>query len=121
MSTLIPRQLEILQHALGVDQYGRIPEGFSGYTRNHFCAGVSDEPDCRELVSRGLMQRHVTTEPFPYYNCSVTDAGKKVVREESPKPPKLSRSQQRYRRFLRADLGCSFREFMDIEQESRRV
>lgn len=27
------RQLEILQHALGLDKYGR-----GEYTRNHFCA-----------------------------------------------------------------------------------
>ena len=33
------RQLEILQHSLGVDQYGRGPQ-----FRNHYCAGSDDEP-----------------------------------------------------------------------------
>jgi len=32
------RQLEILQHTLGVDQYGQTPKGYTPYTRNHFCA-----------------------------------------------------------------------------------
>ena len=45
-----PRHLEILQHALGLDQYGH---GKSH--RNYFCAGEGDEADCRELVAAGLM------------------------------------------------------------------
>lgn len=112
MPEILPRQLEILQHALGLDQYGRVPRGHAGYTRNYFAAGTDDEPDCRELVAMGLMKEHRTTEVFPDYNCSVTDAGKQAVREQSPKPPKLTRSQQRYRDFLAADTGFSFREYL---------
>jgi len=41
---LSSKQLEILQHSLGVDQYGR-----GEMYRNHFCAGADDEPACREL------------------------------------------------------------------------
>lgn len=102
-----PRQLEILQHALGVDQYGRGP-----MYRNHFCAGESDEPDCRELVALGLMKEHARTSWLPYFNCSVTEEGQRVVREESPKPPKLTRSQRRYQRFLDADTGHSFGDYL---------
>jgi hypothetical protein len=101
------RQLEILQHALGLDRYGRGRE-----TRNHFCAGSADEPTCRELIALGFMQQHRTTEVFPYFNCSVTDEGKSAVRRESPKPPKLTRGQRRYRAFLRADCGYSFLEWL---------
>lgn len=112
---MTPRQLEILQHTLGVDQYGRTPKGFTPYTRNHFCAGVSDEPDCRALVSLGFMVEHAKTERLPYFNCSVTDAGIKAMKEASPAPPKLTRSQKRYRAFLDADCGMSFFEYMKLE------
>lgn len=105
-------QLHVLQHSLGLDKYGQ-----GEMYRNHFCAGRKDADICRELIALGYMQQHATTDWLPYFNCSVTDAGKAAVRAESPKPPKLTRSQLRYRRFLRADLGCSFREFMQIEKE----
>ena len=105
------RQLEILQHALGVDQYGQGPE-----YRNHFCAGESDEPDCRELVEMGYMQQHATTKWLPYFNCSVTRAGKAAMRADSPKPPKLTRAQRRYGDFLSADTGRSFIEWLKDQQ-----
>lgn len=101
------RQLDVLQHSLGVDKYGR-----GEMYRNHFCAGGDDEPTCRELVALGLMQQHRTTETFPYFNCSVTEEGKRVVREESPKPPKLTRSQKRYRDWQDADGGQRFGDWL---------
>lgn len=118
------RQLEILQHALGLNKYGRCaahddrricrdhysdtPPGH----RNRFCAGADDEPDCRELVMLGLMVQHPTTAWLPYFNCSVTDAGRKAVRDNSQVPPKLTRSQQRYRDFINADCGATFGEWL---------
>ena len=89
---LTKRQLEILQHALGVDEYGRLPEGFTDYSRNYFCAGPDDEQMCRQLVEMGYMKT--------FQNCIVTLEGMKAVREDSPKPPKSTRSQQRYQQFL---------------------
>lgn len=103
------KQLEILQHALGLDKYGQ-----GEMCRNHFCAGVRDEDVCRSLIEFGYMKQHPTTELFPYFNCSVTEAGKAAVLRESPKPPKLSRSQRRYREYLRADSGLSFREWLKL-------
>ena len=88
--------------------------------RNHFCAGGQDADTCRELIALGYMQQHATTDSLPYFNCSVTDAGKAAVRAESLKPPKLTRSQQRYRRYLEADTGFSFREYLEMEKEQRR-
>lgn len=112
-------QLQILQHALGLDQYGQ-----GEMYRNHFCAGESDEDICRQLVAMGYMRLWPHADPntgetpgYPYYNCSVTEAGKTVVLAQSPKPPKLTRGQQRYRRFLRAGLGISFGEFIKMESE----
>jgi hypothetical protein len=109
--SLTPDQLQILQHSLGVDEHGQGP-----MYRNHFCAGVADEPTCRSLVEMGYMQRHQTTEAFPYYNCSVTRAGKEAVRQQSPPPPKLTRSQRRYRNFLRADTGRGFGEWLKDQE-----
>ena len=99
-------QLQILQHALGVDQYGRGQQ-----YRNHFCAGGRDEPICRELVAMGYMDTF-ERKYLPYYNCTVTDAGKKAMAAESPTAPALTRSQRRYRQFLKADTGRSFGEWL---------
>ena len=107
------RQLEILQHALGVDQYGR-----GQMYRDHFCAGGDDETVCRELVAMGHMctwrgaDERGQVPGFPYYNCSVTDQGKRAMLAESPQAPKLSPAQERYRRFLHADTGSSFGEWL---------
>lgn len=104
---LTDRQLEILQHALGVDAYGQ-----GDHYRNHFCAGEDDEDVCRELVALGYMRHHPTRDWLPYFNCSVTDSGKAAMIAASPQPPKLTRGQRRYRQFLRADTGCSFGEWL---------
>jgi hypothetical protein len=69
------RQLEIIQHALGCNEYGQTayrdvpahPDYFP-YHRNHFCAGAGDEADCRELVALGYMKQHKTTDWLPYFN-----------------------------------------------------
>jgi hypothetical protein len=106
---MTPAQLQILQHALGADQFGRRAQHSE---RNFFCAGAKDESDCRELVALGFMREHRRTDVFPYFNCSVTDAGIKAMRESSPDPPRLMRSQRRYERFLRHDSGLSFREWL---------
>jgi hypothetical protein len=107
---LTKEQLAILQHSLGVDEYGR-----GEMRRNHFCAGGDDEVVCRELVAMGLMRVfRPNASPFPYYNCTVTEAGKQATREQSPKPPKLTRGQQRYRRFLDADSGLGFSEWLRL-------
>lgn len=114
---MTPRQLEIIQHALGADQYGKRPRD----SRNYFCAGAADEPDCRALVAMGYMQEHGKREWLPYFNCSVTGDGINAMLRESPAPPKLTRSQLRYRRFLDADCGMSFREWLRYEKLSSRM
>ena len=120
---LTPRQLEILQHALGLNKYGKCGShedprqcrdshsDLPGH-RNRFCAGADDEVTCRQLVALGFMVQHPRTEWLPYYNCSVTEAGRKAVRDESPAAPRLTRSQKNYRAFLSADTGMSFLEWL---------
>ena len=115
---MTPRQLEILQHSLGVDKYGLTPKGYTPYTRNHFCAGAKDEPDCRELVAMGFMIEHEWTEWLPYFNCSVTVAGMKAMHASSQKPPKVSRATKQfeeYRQYADA-FDCTFRQWLDIRK-----
>jgi hypothetical protein len=102
--------LHILQHALGMDVYGR----GTGY-RNHFVTGASsvDHTTCMDLVQMGLMTcrdgNAISGGDDIFY---VTPAGKVYVQEHSAKPPKLTRSQKRYESYLAADSDMSFGEWM---------
>lgn len=62
----------------------------------------------------GYMRQVATTAVFQDFNCRVTDEGKAAMLRESPAPPKLTRSQQRYRDYLEADTGFSFREYLEM-------
>lgn len=102
--------LHILQHALGLDQYGRGRE-----YRNRFVTGpgTTDYPACVRLTEQGLMIRRVGNELTGGDDCFfVTDAGRAYVRKVSPAPPKLTRDQKRYRDFLAADSGMTFIEWL---------
>lgn len=107
---LTPEQLHILQHSLGVDKYGH-----GRQYRNHFATSPEgdDWNKCVELCRLGFMaDGGPVTIWGGMHNFYVTDAGKKAVSEESPPPPKLTRSQRRYREFLHADSGMSFKEWL---------
>jgi hypothetical protein len=110
-----PEHLHILQHALGVDQYGRGTQ-----YRNHYVSGPSCDgfADLRELVAMGLMVEHAPRELFGGDYCfTVTDAGRRALREHSPAPPRQTRSQKRYESFLRADSSLSFGEWLRVKRE----
>jgi hypothetical protein len=104
-------QLHILQHALGVDKYG-----LGEMYRNHYVGGVED---CRPLVALGYMEEckpRAISGGDPWFY--VTKEGKIAVSLESPKPPKITRSQRRmidYRDFADA-FDCSFKDFLKIEK-----
>lgn len=105
-----PKQLHILQHSLGLDDYGR-----GRAYRNHFATGTEsdDYADCLALVEAGLMQGHGRQGiGGGMFGFTVTDAGKAAIREHSPKPPKVSRSRARYLQFLDADCDCTFGEWL---------
>lgn len=92
--------LAILQHALGRDEYGKPRHGGEDY-RNHYCAGGDALTTCREAVSQGLMTEHAASAISggdPIF--TVTDKGKSYIAEHSPAPPKLTRGQERYRKWL---------------------
>ena len=136
MTTLTSEQLHILQHSLGVDQYGQ-----GEMYRNRFRAGGKDVAKCQELTKLGYMVERPPVFNDPWW--SVTEEGIKAVLEQSPKPqpkgkrwkclapwrdPKSSesdgywfdvfaetRSKARYQAFLElSDLGIERDQFIYI-------
>lgn len=106
--------LHILQHSLGLDEYGRTRGG----NRNFFGTGEGN-PDhvmCEQAVARGLMTKRATRLAFcPHEDVFyVTDAGKAWILEVSPKPPKIPASKSRYRAYLDARdySDMTFAEFL---------
>lgn len=105
-------QLHILQHALGSDIYGQWPKGHDWYYRDYY---IGEDPIAEELVSLGYMSKFPGNTATGGDVCyRVTGNGIVAMRAASPKAPRLTKSQQRYQRFLRwADAtGGSFREFL---------
>jgi hypothetical protein len=105
--------LHILQHALGVDRYGQGRQYRSHFVTGHGCA---DYEACCALTAAGLMRDAGASELTGGDTCFVvTRAGVDFVAANSPpRPPepKLTRSQKRYRQYLDADLGVSFRQWI---------
>lgn len=102
--------LHLLQHALGLDDYGR-----GTMYRNHFVTGEGCDgwTLLNQAVTDGLATRHDPRKMFGGDYCfTVTDAGKKYVREKSPAPPKRTRSQKRYDAFMSEDSGYTFGEWL---------
>lgn len=114
---LTGQQLHILQHALGLDEFG-----LGKSYRNHFVTGpdCDDYTTCNGLVERGLMSARKVSFLHKVDVCFVvTDLGRSVVQAESPAPPKRTRSQRRYLQYLAADSGLSFGEW--IKGDGRAV
>lgn len=121
---MAPEQIAILQHALGLDQYGQA--GPYGMVRNHYVAGGRDVAHCDALVAAGYMIRVsdgcALTGGDPGFR--VTDAGKEAAVRESPAPPPPTRrrnkkgrlqslrSKKRYDVYLDGEWGESFSEWL---------
>ncbi len=105
------QQLQVLQHALGVNQYAQ-----GAMSRNFFAAGALDEIVCRDLVKLGFMREFppVSWRRYPYF--AVTEAGILGMRRESPDPPNVSPARKRYLEYCRfADAyNCTFAEWLKI-------
>lgn len=103
-------RLHVLQHSLGLDQYGR----GAGH-RNYFVTseGTTDWPICVAAVDDGLMTR---TKGNPVTGGGdvfrVTPAGVAWVQMNSPKAPTLTRAQRNYREWLRSDCGMTFGQWI---------
>ena len=102
---LTPDDIHALQHSLGISD-GRTKE-----YRNHY----ADEPDCPQmakLIAMGLMKRGYRI-PGGLQMYHVTEAGKKIARDNLPPPP--SKKKRRYLRYLDASDAypdLTFREFL---------
>lgn len=113
--------LHILQHACGLDQFGR-----GTFYRNHFVTGEGslDHPTCMDAVRSGLMNRQMggrlTGGDDVFF---VTDKGKQFIRDHSPPVTPAQRNKDRYSRYL--DLSdvmpdLTFKDFLLREKEFRR-
>ena len=111
--------LHILQHSLGVDQYGQGEQ-----YRNSFITGPeSDDFEyCSQLVSDGLMEDFGPQKAAGNMHFfRVTNCGKDAVVIHSPKSPKLTRSKKRYQRYLEyEDCFDSFLAFLRWDGEPER-
>lgn len=115
-SHLAPELLHILQHALGLDRYGR-----GEPSRNHFVTGPGsyDFDRCQQLAAQGYLEDLGPQRIAGGDHCfTVTPAGIDTVALQSPPPPKLTRSQERYRRYLAAGCSFSFREWLGIRERT---
>jgi hypothetical protein len=121
---LTPQQLHIIQHSLGLDQYGRGRE-----YRNHFVTGPgsSDFADCESLVDGACMtvRRNLPLAGGDGSNCyTVTDWGRMKMHEQSPEPPKVPKSKLRYKAWLEVsdcypDWG--FGDWLKANQKRKRT
>lgn len=118
MKKLTEKQLHILQHSLGVDKYGQGKQ-----YRNNFVTDPSSDDGvaCGELCKLGYMKTHgpQALAGGMHYFC-VTPQGVDAVALQSPAPPKVSRSRQRYLDFLHADSGMTFKEWLLYQPERKR-
>lgn len=87
-------ELSIVQHSLGVDQYGQ-----GEMYRNHFASDPT--PELENLVTHGLLADRGVVKWAGELHCyCVTKKGIRWMKKQSPAPPKVSRSQLRYRKWL---------------------
>lgn len=96
---------------------GNSDDDYPGCYRNSFVTSPTfpDGINCEQLVSQGLMQKRSPVTIFGKGNCCyhVTEEGYKAVKKHSPPPPKLTRSQRRYRDYLKvADCFHDFRSYL---------
>ena len=113
-------KLHILQHSLGVGDYGDKPSH-----RNHFVTGPSstDYDNCMALVDSGLMTRRDGSAISGGDDIfRVTQKGIDFIALNSPKKPperKLTRAKQNYQNWLDADCGLPFWEYMGFRRKSQ--
>lgn len=120
--TVTPEGVEVLQHALGLSQEAPGVDPLARpMTRNYFCAhgGDRDAAVCEALADAGLFVRGGFCNEGADRFYHATDAGRAAALAALPPPPRLTRSQRRYRAFLRADSGLSFGEWLRAQKERR--
>ena len=109
MTDTTKHQLELMQHALGINENRREPY------RNYFLAsgGHSDNAHLESLVAAGLMSSRTApsfcAEDDVVYH--VTEAGRELAIAALPPPKKRTR----YDDYLRSEVCESFAEWLGID------
>lgn len=119
------RQLEMMQHALGLDQYGQPLDDYKGcsddefprcYRNRYVTYDVSPcGRNCEEMIQAGWMAKPSRQPSFigGMTNYFVTRAGYEAVKKFSPQPPRLSRAKQRWQDYLATDgVFPNFRAYL---------
>lgn len=129
--------LHILQHTLGLDQYGQPPEGrkpcsdddFPNCYRNNYVLGPEGSwfSTLQEMTAAGLMTDHGPQSVLGGMHVfHATQQGYDAVKQHSPAPPQLTRAQRRWRHFRAVREVCpdlTFKGFLSAawraESEAR--
>ncbi len=103
-------QLDIMRHALGTNYTPR-------HERNHYLARLEDGSTLtaiKDLVARGLMSPRSKINDGQDQYFVVTPEGQALVARLTPPPPRLTRSQKRYRGYLRSGAAdcMTFGEYL---------
>ena len=104
----------MLQHALGLDGCGQPPDGYRGCSdddfpgcyRNRYVTDKQspDGQECERMIELGWMGSIRLPDGFGgMISYFATLDGYNTVKQHSPAPKKLTRSQQRYRDFRNSD------------------
>ncbi len=105
------QQLNVLRHSLGLNA-----KGHGRRYRNHFCTGPGSEDydDCCAMVAAGYMQRTRTATELSGGDDVFTVTPEGIALVEATKDPEavLTRSQNRYRSYLRSETDQSFGEWL---------
>ena len=118
-----PEQLHILQHSLGADKYGQADDGNRAqFYRDYYCVGLHESAtlaNINDMVARGWMRAGYKINEGRDQYFHVTQLGISAMRGHSPKAPKPTKGQQRYRDFLRAECGMTFIEYLKYMHANR--
>lgn len=116
--SITPEQLDILRHALGLNDRGSTDAG-----RRNWFATTPDSRDgqiCQQLVAAGLMDDCGLVKWTPGEHVyRATGAGKLIAATSVTPEPNMTRSQRRYAEYLSADSGETFGEWLSRKKVSK--
>lgn len=114
-------QRQIIQHTIGVDEYGREFHKRNFFGTESTCA---DGKICEQLVAAGLMKWHGKSAMCDNEDqYTVTADGRRFFFSSCPTIPKTKKktaAQKRYQEFLDADSGVPFFEWIKRKNAQRK-
>lgn len=103
-------ELHILRHSLG------LKDDCAGREYRNYYAVEPDDPECLALVAKGDMERSACEIPGGLVYYRVTAQGRRRAYEGVVLPTQ-TRSQKRYKQFLEADSGMTFKQWLTTRSE----